>query len=141
MISSDFQEMCDENCKYKAELDEAYKIIGEQQVQIAKLKKLAGNWKKTIVENDTPDASDAESGEFKTETPTPNSSQMLPKPESLVRRTIKNEPLNLSTPRGTKRERSDSAENDQSPVRKKSQTSENLQSLPFRCSVGFQIDI
>ena len=127
--------MCDEHCEFKAKLEEAHKIIGKQQIRIAELEKLATvNENKTVVENDTPDASDTESGELKIETPTP---KMLPKPESLIKRTVKNEPLNLSTPRGTKRERSDSAENDQTPVRKKSQTLENVPKMPFSCSGRF----
>ena len=135
---SSFQKMCDEHCEYKTKLEEAYKIIGKQQIRIAELEKLATvNENKTIVENDTPDASDTESGELKIETTTPKSAKILPKPESLIRSTVKNEPLNLSTPRGTKRERSDSAENDQTPVRKKSQTLENVPKMPFSCSGRF----
>ena len=139
--------MCDKNCPTVVKLDKAIKRIGELDFENSELKARITQLEKKLENQggnettiDTPDASDNESGEIKTEIPSPKLPHMLPKPGTLIR-TVKNEPLNLSTPRGAKRERSDSNENDHTPLRKKSQTSENLPSLPFRCSGRFKINI
>ena len=143
IVKNQFQVMCDKNCPALINYAKAITRIGELDFENSELKARISQLEKKLENQggnettiDTPDASDNESSEIKTEIPSPKLPHMLTKPGALIG-TAKNQPLNLSTPRGAKRERSDS--NDQTPVRKKSQASENLPSLPFRCSVGFPI--
>ena len=140
--------MCDENCPNLVELAMVTADLGDHRRQIlrltnerndlqkenemlkAKLSQFEKNIiKKTITENETPDASDNEFSDVKTETRSSN--EILPKPASLVKvagQQATNEALNLSTPRSTKRERSSSDEDVKTPARKKKSNF-----VPFKC--------
>ena len=102
--------MCDENCTYMVKLARAITRIGELDFENSELQDRISELEKklnclesyrTII--DTPDASDSEATEVKNENPTPNPARFLPKPAALFTE-VKPEPLNLSTPRESKRE-------------------------------------
>ena len=149
LVKYQFQVMCDKNCpawnmptEYAnaiTRIDELVFENSELKARIyhleSKLENQGGD--RTI---DTPDASDNESGGVQIDLPGSKSAPMLLKPESLMKaamKNVKNETSNILKLQETKRERSDSAGDDQKPAQKKSQTSENFSKKPFKCSGGF----